>query len=156
MAGTPEFYLTGGATNADPNLSLGGDTSSELLSTTALNALFDNVTPEEAEAGDVEYRVLALKNTGDVPLTNIEIFISQETPSPSTSIDLGYDTTTQVLADESTAPANVTFDHYIDSNRLSIPDIDAGAEVRIYFKRIVQAGAENSSNDTCKFKIVYA
>jgi len=156
MAGTPEFYLTGGTTNTNPNLSLGGGTSTETLSATALNALFDNVTPDEAVAGDIEYRVLALKNVGDAALTSLEVFVSQETPSPATSIDIGYDTTTQTLADESTAPTNVVFGHYTDGNRLSLPDISAGGEVRIYFRRTVQAGATNYPNDTCKIKVVYA
>jgi len=58
MAATLEFRLTGGSSNSDPDQSLGGVTSSNEISSTAMNNLFDNVTPTEASSGDVEYRAI--------------------------------------------------------------------------------------------------
>jgi len=47
--------LTGGAGNSDPNASPGGEMSANQISGTPMNNLFDNVTADEAAAGDVEY-----------------------------------------------------------------------------------------------------
>jgi len=156
MSGSPAYYLTGGAANTDPDASLGGDISSEVLSATALNNLFDHVSPAEASAGDVEYRVIALKNDGDATLQGLELYISQETTSADTQLDMGYDTTTQTLADESTAPSSVTFSHPLTGARLSLPDIAVGAEIRLYFRRTVNSSAANKVSDTGKFMLVYA
>lgn len=69
-----QLRLTGGAANADPDASLGGVMSSEQLSATALNNLFDNVSPGESEDGDTEYRAIDLYNVGDATACSIQIF----------------------------------------------------------------------------------
>ncbi len=50
-----QILLTGGAGNSDPNASPGGEMSANQISGTPMNNLFDNVTADEAAAGDVEY-----------------------------------------------------------------------------------------------------
>jgi hypothetical protein len=65
MAAVLKLYLTGGASNADPDASLGGVMSSEELSETPLNNLFDDIDPNQAEVGVTEYRALGLYNDGD-------------------------------------------------------------------------------------------
>lgn len=58
-----QFYLTGGAGNTDPNASPGGAISSTALNlVTTLHNLFDKITGQESNAGDTEYRCLAVKN----------------------------------------------------------------------------------------------
>lgn len=56
MAATLVFRLTGGASNSDPDASLGGVMSNTEISGTALNNLFDDVSPDEATSGSTEYR----------------------------------------------------------------------------------------------------
>ena len=91
MAANLVLRLTGGASNTDPNASLGGVMSSTELVDGQLNNLYDNVSPEEASSGMTDYRALDVYNTGDATSTSVSIFLSSETPSSYTSIDLGYD-----------------------------------------------------------------
>ena len=57
-----KWYLSGGAANADPNLSLGGARSSVQITLDTLNNLFDDVTGDEAAAGQTEYRCVYWRN----------------------------------------------------------------------------------------------
>lgn len=156
MAATLQLRLTGGADNTDPNASLGGVMSSTQLSSTPMNNLFDNVSPDEASAGDVEYRALDIYNSGDAAATAIQAYLDPVTTSPSTEIELGLDSTTQSIAAEGTAPSGVTFAAYTSSSKLSISDIAAAGNQRIWLKRTVSSGAANLNNDTCTLKIEYA
>ena len=54
MAATLVFRLTGGASNIDPDASLGGIMSNTEISGTALNNLFDDVSPDEATSGSTD------------------------------------------------------------------------------------------------------
>ena len=162
MAATLEFRLTGGSSNTDPNASLGGVMSSTQMPTN----LFDDVQPDEATNGDTEYRAIDVYNSGDATATGVKIYIDPDpTMYPNTEIDLGYDSANSphdpsaslpTVADESTAPSGITFDHYTASNKLSLPDIPAGQAVRVWLQRKVQAGTSNTANDTCTLKVEYA
>jgi len=158
MAAVLEFRYTGGASNSDPNLSLGGTSSSVQLSTTALNNLFDDVSPAEASAGDTEYRAIDIYNSGDATATAISIYVDPETTSVDTQLDLGPDSvgSTLSIADESTAPTGITFGHYNATTKLSLPDVAAGSYVRVWVKRIVNAGATNLANDQATLNVEYA
>lgn len=157
MASSIDYFLTGGAANADPSLSLGGPHSSVALSGTALYNLFDKVTPPEATAGDVEYRAIDIGNTGDAATAETEIFMAPETTSASTQIDLGIEASplgsTLSIADEATAPAGVTFAHYTSASKLALPDIAAGAYCRVWVRRVVTAAAPNTLLDQGSFVV---
>lgn len=160
MAATLAFQLTGGASNADPALALGGVHSSVALSGTAMNNLFDDVSPAEATAGDTEYRAIDITNTGDAAGTVVKIFMDPETSSPSTQLDMGIEASplgsTLSIANESTAPAGVTFAHYNTGSKLALPDIAAAAYCRVWVRRVVSAAAPNTSNDSGTLKVEYA
>ena len=160
MAATLAFQLTGGASNADPALALGGVHSSVALSGTAMNNLFDDVSPGEATAGDTEYRAIDITNTGDAAGTVVKIFMDPETSSPSTQLDMGIEASplgsTLSIANESTAPAGVTFAHYNTGSKLTLPDIAAAAYCRVWVRRVVAAAAPNTSNDTGTLNVEYA
>ena len=160
MAAILNLYLTGGATNSDPNASLGGTRSSTQVSSTALNNIFDNVQPDEATNGDTEYRAIAIVNDGDATATSVALYMSNETSSADTQLDFGSEgvdpASPITIADESTAPTGITFGHYNSSNKLSLPDIPAGSECRIWIKRTVAAGAINTGNDQGTIAIDYA
>jgi len=56
-----EFYYTNGATGPSNNtLSLGGTISSSTIPSGTLNNIFDDVTGDESENGDTEYRGIAI------------------------------------------------------------------------------------------------
>lgn len=156
MAATLQLFLTGGAGNSNPNASLGGIRSNTQVSGTPLNNLFDDVQPGEAVAGDIEYRAVDIYNSGDASAVVVKVYIDPDTPSPKTELDLGLDSTTQSVANENTAPTDVSFSHYTPSSKLSVSDIAAGAAQRLWLRRTVQAGAANMANDGTTIKIEYA
>lgn len=158
MAAVLEWRLTGGAANSDPDASLGGDMSSEQVSGTALNNLFDNVTPAEATAGDVEYRAIDLYNSGDATATAIELWISTETGSGDSIIAIAEDSGTQSVEDEDTAPSapTLSFSHPLTGSKESISDINASAAQRIWLRRTISAAATNYTNDTVTITVNYA
>lgn len=167
MASNLVFRLTGGASNSDPNASLGGVMSSNAISGTALNNLFDNVTPAEASAGATEYRMIDVYNSGDAAAESVELYCSSNTTSTSSTLHLGYDATAnshaagtslETLANETTAPASpvITFADRTSGSKLALPNIAASQAVRVCVKRIITAGATNTANDTATLAVDFA
>lgn len=105
---------TGGASNSDPNASLGGAVSSNGPTSNSLHNLFDEVSGSESLPGDVEYRCVALKNNhGSLTAKNTKVYVSADT---SSYFDIalageGLNTQPETVGNESTAPAGETFSH---------------------------------------------
>lgn len=162
MPATLVLRLTGGASNANPDLSLGGVSSANNLSSTALNNLFDDVSPSEALAGSIEYRAIDAFNSGDAVAAGATLWMSAETTNTKSSVDVGVVTSpiddTESIADEVTAPvgAGIAFAHYNSASKLSLPDIAANSYCRVWIKRIIVAGAINSANDIGTLSVQYA
>lgn len=162
MSATLVLRLTGGAANADPNAALGGVSSANAVSGTAMNNIFDDVSAAEAVSGDTEYRAIDVYNSGDATAVGVNIWMGTETSSTDSAIDLGKVTSplnnTESIADESTAPvgAGITFGHYVVGSKLALPDIAAGAYCRIWLKRIVGAAAGNTASDLGTLNWEYA
>lgn len=154
VAGDIKFYLNGGAANADPNASLGGTISATQVSG-SLHGLFDAVGSDEASAGDIEYRALDVKNTSAETANNAVVYISSQTSSADTSIEIAYDSTgTQTIANESTAPTGVTFSApATKATGISLGSIAAGGTRRIWIKRVVTAGAVKTASDACELTV---
>jgi hypothetical protein len=149
VAGDLKMYLTGGAANADPNASLGGVTSSVQFTDDTLGNLFANVTPAEALAGSTKYRALAFKNTSAFTAYAATIYISQDSTSDDTYMNIAYDATgTQDISDEDTAPIGLSFDdpHSL-LTAISLGDIAASGEARIWFSRVVSPGAAQATDE---------
>lgn len=145
-----KLYLTGGASNNDPDLSLGGVTSTTEFQNNVLENLFASIPPQEALVGSVKYRALDLKNTSALLAYDGILYIYTETTSTYTKIDVGIDSGTQTIVNEDTAPASpaITFSHPLSlATGLSIGDVAAGGKVRIWFRRTVTAGAPSLAND---------
>lgn len=143
-----KMYLSGGAANADVNASLGGVISSVEVSSQILHNLFDIVTPEEALAGDVEYRCIYLKNTnGGLTFFNAVAWINSITPSLQTSLSLGLGTsgisaTETAVGNESTAPTSVTFSAPLAQGAgIALGDLTAGDTRAVWLRRTINAGA---------------
>lgn len=148
-----KFYLTGGTANADPNASLGGTTSNVEVVAATLNNLFDNLSAAEALAGDTEYRAIAVKNTHATDILYSAKIWGMQTTEGSTFTygTLALDSGTQSVADETTAPSSptLTFDVYpTEGSSLSLGDIAAGAQKRIWIKRVCNAAAPAFSADS--------
>ena len=146
-----KFYLSGGAANSNPALSLGG-----IISSVEVNpaTLWDNVSSAEAAAGDTEYRCIYVKNTsGADTLLAAAAWVSSNTPSTSTTLDIGLgfaaiNATETGVAGEGTAPSGPTFSAPASKAAgLVIGDMAAGAYKALWLRRTVTAGAAAYNND---------
>lgn len=150
MAAVIEYFLTGGAANANPDLSLGGTTSSVNVSGTALNNLFDNVLPTDIElSAHVTYRAIAIKNTGDATAKHVDFFFTDTTNAESI-LACWYDSTgTQSIANDETEPvgASGNWTTPLTGSKLSFSDLAAGAEYRLWIRRTVDQDATNLNDD---------
>ena len=138
-----QYRLSGGASNSDPVLSLGG-----VKSSTAASNYFDDVSSAEASAGDTEYRCVYVHNNhGTLSLIGAKVFIQTNTPSSDTDVAIGLGSsaingTEQTVADESTAPTGVSFSAPTTfAGGLAIGDLAAGAHKAVWVRRTVNAGA---------------
>jgi hypothetical protein len=150
-----KYYLSGGASNSDPNAALGGAISSTQFVDATLNNLFDNVSGAESSAGDTEYRCIYVKNThATLTLQSAKVYINTNTPSADSAAEIGLGSsavngTEQTVANESTAPSSVTFSSAAGSgNALSIGNIPAGQHKAIWCKRIISAGGVAYNSDS--------
>lgn len=150
-----KYYLSGGATNTDPNASLGGVISTTELVDDTLHTLFAKVGAAEALAGSTKYRALYIKNTNAASLTlqDIVAYISSQTTSGDTSIEISVateiaDATIQTIVNEDTAPTGQT---YISATGVAegqdMGDLAAGSYRGVWIKRIVSAGATAYGSD---------
>jgi len=156
---------TGVAGNAaaqpDVSASLGKYVSTTVLSGTALNNLFDDVSGAENEASDVEYRCVFVRNThASLTLQGALVYIYSEVAG-GTSVAIAIDSTAasaigasaaQALevADESTAPSGLTF--YTTpislATALSLGNIPAGYCKALWIRRTAANTAAVANDGT--------
>ena len=156
MVAVIEYFLTGGAGNADPDASFGGTTSTTNVSGTALNNLFDNVQPPDILGGDdVNYRAISVVNTGDATAKNIEWFLTDTTNAESILATWLDAVGTQTIGDEDTEPtgASGNWTTPLTGTKESLGDLAAAAEHRIWFRRTVDEDAENLNADLGTFHV---
>lgn len=153
--------LSGGASNADPNASLGGVLSSNGVTTAVANNLWDDVSGAESSAGDTEYRGFYWRNGhATLVLQSAVTWIDSLTSSADTEFDIGLaaeavGVTMATIADESTAPAAVTFTRPTSkATGLSIGNMAAGDTGRkgVWVRRTVSAAAA-AANDTGSLRV---
>lgn len=148
--------LSGGASNSDPDLALGGvmSTTTAISPTVAEENLFNNVDAAEASAGSTKYRGLyLLNNHGSISLTSSAVFIPTQTPSSDTIIAIalageGVNATMETVADEDTAPSGETFTSPATFGAgLSTGTLTFGQRYGVWVRRIVSAAASAADND---------
>ena len=138
-----QFRLSGGASNADQNASLGGAKSSN----SASSAIFDDVVSADSAAGDTEYRCIYVHNNhGSLTLQSAKIWIQANTPSGTTSIAIalggeGLNGTAETVGNENTAPTGETFSEPANEGAgLSLGNIPFGQHYPVWVRRTVDAG----------------
>ncbi len=150
-----KMYLTGGAANSDPLLSLGGAVSSVELVNNTLNNLWADITGDQAAAGRTRYRCVAIKNTNaSLTLTSSKVWIDTQTGSSGDAITIGLDlaglnATPDTVASETDAPSPaVTFVTAVDkANGLNTGSVPNGQYYGIWIKDIVDVGAGAYNNN---------
>lgn len=152
--------LSGGAANSDVNASLGGAKSSVAVVDNTLHNLFDVVSGAEAEAGDIEYRCVYVHNAhATLTLQGAKAWIQTNTPSAGSTCDIGLGTsavngTETSVANESTAPASVTFVAAAnEAGAITLGDIPPGQHRAFWIRRTITAAASAYSNDSVVVRI---
>jgi hypothetical protein len=140
--------LSGGASNSDVNLSIGGAMSTTTVITdNTLHNLFDKVTGAESTAGATEYRCFyVLNNHGSLTYQTAKIYIDSEDTHTGEDVEIGLDLagvngTADTIADAYTDPSPaVTFsDASGVGNALTIGNIPFGQYQAIWVKRVTTA-----------------
>lgn len=155
-----EFYFTGGASNSDPDASLGGVVSSNTLTDASDNNLFDDVTGDEASSGDTEYRCIALQNdNGSITLKNSKLWFTTNTTSGDDTLNIalaatGLNTQPETLSDESTAPSGGESFSAPASKAagLSVGNVPNGQYYPIFVQRVVSGSASAVNGNSAILK----
>ena len=155
--GSLKAYLSGGSSNDDPLLSLGGDPSS----TTVPTGLFDPVNGDESAIGDISYRLFYVKNesTNEDGWINPVMWIDEESVVAGYAFALaaaGKNGSEDPVDDEATAPAGVSFaSPTTKADGIALPDGPylQNDFVGIWVRRTVPAGAPSADSDPIVFAI---
>lgn len=152
--------LSGGASNANVNASLGGVKSSVEVSDATLHNIFDQVSGDESEAGDVEYRCIYVHNANaTLDMQNAVAWILSNSPSPGSDVAIGVGSsavngTEQTVANEGTAPAGVTFSAAANEGAaIALGTIPAGQHRAVWIRRTITAGAAAYNADNFSMRI---
>jgi hypothetical protein len=155
-----KFYHSGGASNSDPNASLGGVVSSVEITDNTLHNLFDKVSGDESSAGDTEYRAFFVKNNhGTLTLENAYAWVLTNTPGGD-SVEIGKEASSgsskQTIGNESTAPSSPTITFAACATKgagLSLGNLAPGVVYMIWVKRIVPASCAVYDNNYFEIKV---
>lgn len=144
--------LTGGASNTDPNLSIGGVMSTDgggIITTDVLNNDMDDITSAEASTGITIYHGYFYENShGSLTYISPKFYIQSQTSSGDTSVEIAVadeakNTAIEVLANEETAPGGgVTFSTPANfAAGIALGSLDFGDERGFWAKYIVGSSA---------------
>jgi len=136
--------------------------SSTAIADATNNNLFDDVSGAESATGDTEYRGFYVRNNhGTLTLQDARIYISSATSSADTEFDIAIaaeamNVTMATIANESTAPATVSFTRpttYAGGLQLNAATgLTAGSNRGVWIKRTVNAAAAAAA-DTGTLKV---
>lgn len=132
---------------------LGGAISTTELAGTK-HELFDKFTGIETRDGVTIYACLYVKNKGAETADNVTLHINSESAAAGINAQLGLGTSAinaseAAIANETTAPAGVTFIEALDEeNGLSIGSLAAGARKAVWVMVEVDAGTAAFNNWT--------
>jgi hypothetical protein len=146
------FWMSGGAGNGDPSLSIGGAMSTVFIGriqSGRLANLWDDVPKSEADSGlTEEYRCIYIKNVNIADtIKQLRLFFESVNADQDVMITIGLDpggknSTPSTLANESTTPTGVVFSRPLNYNGgLIIGKLKPGEFYPIWIKRSINAGA---------------
>jgi hypothetical protein len=160
-----KFRLSGGSNNTTPNNSLGGLMSkAATVVDNSANNLWDDVSGDEANSGDVEYRCFFVVNShASLSWTSVKAWVSSPTDSDDDEIYFGIETAlsesgnvwwVQSIADESTAPTNVSYiGSTTKSNGLTVGSVGPDTPFAVWVERSVTALASAYTNNYWAIKV---
>lgn len=157
-----KWYYSGGATNDDPALSIGGTKSSVALASSSLNNLFDDVTGDEASGGHDEYRLLYFHNedaNADGLIDPLLWITTQPPGDDDLSVGLsaqGKNAEATAIANDHTAPAGVSFSAPATKGAglaLPSPPYHEDDYIGVWFMRHVPASSTVEVDDECAWAV---
>jgi hypothetical protein len=152
---TFQIYLSGGASNTDPDSSLGGVMSSTQMVDAVVENLFDNIKRKEILVGKTEFRGMYIKNShATLPIHNPILYVDLD--PTQTQVSFGVDPAgpgdgaatgvMQVIGTEDAVPTGVVFE---DANeykvKLPLPTLKPLESVGIWMKRISTGSGASAS-----------
>ena len=144
------YRLSGGATNANPLLSIGGVKSSVVSG----SSIFDDVSSADAVAGNTAYRLVYVQNAhSSLDYQSAAVWVQTQTPSADTDVAIGLavaglNGTEAAVANKNTAPPGVSFSAPSTfASGLSLGTIPAGQHYGVWIRRTVTAGAALASDN---------
>jgi hypothetical protein len=158
-----EFRLSGGTTNTNPLLSLGGAMSTAaggLMTSGVANNLWDDISGSQTAAGGSEFRAFYVKNANaSVDWLSVVYWIDVLTTSADTEFDVALASEAvnvaivQTLASEASVPTGVTFSRPTSKGTgLSIGTIAHGQFKGLWTKRTWNAGTA-AANDSGSYRV---
>jgi len=146
-----DLRLSGGPSNTDANLALGGAMSTVaggIITTDVLNNDMDDITSSEASAGITIYHCYFYEND-HATLTYIapKFYIASQTSSGDTSVEVALageakNTAAEIVANEETAPSGEVFSTPANfAAGIALGDLDAADYKGIWVKYIVGSSA---------------
>lgn len=158
-----EYRLSGGSGNDDPNDSLGGAISSTTIEDATNNNLFDDVSGDEADSGDTEYRCFFVKNTHDtITWKNVKLWINSETTSSDDSLNIALDVNGKNSDAETMSSEDAIEDITLDDSSFNHPltkddgldlgDLEPGDYIGIWVQRKVQSNAAAKAGNEGTFR----
>ena len=126
----------------------GGDIDlSAEIPASGVNNVFDNVSDEERENGDVEWRKISIRNENDQAWENVKCWIEQNTPAPNDEIYISASGTN----DDTWATASgynfVQPSGIDDPNVQDIGTLEPSGYHHLWIKRVVTAGGGGYANN---------
>jgi predicted phosphodiesterase len=156
------LYLTGGSSNTNPNLSLGGNVSTTKVNYTTLHNLFRQITDSELSSGVTIYRCIAIKNdnTTETMVNPIFFMVVDTTSVDDLSLysfaQADKNTAETAVSDEFTAPtgSKINFIATLNSSGgLKLPSLAAGEYVNVWLRISVNPGAKPFPENAFKMRV---
>lgn len=145
VAADINYYLSGGAGNSNPNLSLGGAISTTVVVSGINNNVFDDVTANDARDGRIEYRAVYVKNNhSTLTWKGVMLWLDSNTPAADDAAiakEATKGSPKQSVLNETTVPEGITFSApTVKENAISLGDMLPGDVYMIWLRRTVPAG----------------
>jgi hypothetical protein len=166
-----KFHYTGAATHeaaqGDGDLSLGKYRAADEISTGVDENVFDDVSGDEADVGDTEYRAIGFHNDhGTLPLTACVIWISVDTGNVDDDISFDVEAPAanevtgqiQEIANESTEPTSPSWsDATSKATGEDCPNASNQVVVDgwfgIWLRRVIAASAAAKTAETVTMRV---
>jgi hypothetical protein len=153
-----KYYISGGSTNTNPALAIGGARSTVTggeITSGVLNNVWANIDATQAAAGSVKYRCIYVRNTNLADTWTLpKIWISSLTTSTDDEVDIALGSsaingTETSVANENTAPSGPTFSRPVSkATGLTLGStLTAGQHKAVWIRRTLLSGAQQISNN---------